>query len=54
MVISGAGPTLLALGHSKNIEAIARAMVTAWQGVEVITTKKILSIAAVGTTCTVN
>jgi homoserine kinase len=54
MVISGAGPTLLALGHSKNMEAIARAMVTSWQGVEVIATKKILSIAAVGTTCSVN
>jgi hypothetical protein len=36
------------------MEAISRAMVTSWQGVEVIATKKILSIAAVGTTCSVN
>jgi homoserine kinase len=54
MVISGAGPTLLALGHPNNIEAIATAMVLAWQGVGVIATKKILSIATSGTTCTIN
>jgi homoserine kinase len=54
VVISGAGPTLLALGHPSNIEAIATAMVQAWQGVGVIATKKILSIANSGTTCTIN
>jgi homoserine kinase len=54
MAISGAGPTLLALGHSKNINAISKAMVTAWQGMNVIATKKILSIASGGTTCNAN
>ncbi len=54
MVISGAGPTLLALGHPKNINAIAKGMVLAWQGANVISTTKILSIASGGTTCNAN
>ena len=54
MVISGAGPTLLALGHPSQIEAIATAMIQAWKSVEVIAVKKILSIANSGTTCAIN
>jgi len=54
MVISGAGPTLLALGHTSHIQGIATGMVKAWQTVDVIATKKVLSIATSGTTCRVN
>jgi len=53
MVISGAGPTLLALGHPNYIDGIANGMVKAWQTVDVIATKKVLSIATGGTTCNV-
>ncbi|AFY73982.1 homoserine kinase [Synechococcus sp. PCC 7502] len=54
MVVSGAGPTLLAIGHPRNIEGIANGMVKAWQSVNIVATKKVLSIATSGTTCTVN
>jgi homoserine kinase len=53
MVISGAGPTLLALGSVSKIEAIGKAMVNAWQELGTIALKKCLSIAGDGTTCTV-
>lgn len=49
-VISGAGPTLLALGAPEQIEAIATAMVDTWQGLGVSATKKIVTIAHQGTT----
>jgi homoserine kinase len=52
MVISGAGPTLLALGNTTNIEAIALAMVNAWQEEGISAIKKCLAIAHDGTTCT--
>jgi homoserine kinase len=54
MVISGAGPTLLSLGHITKIESIGNAMVRAWQAVNVSATKKCLSIAISGTTCNEN
>lgn len=54
MVISGAGPTLLALGHPQNIKAIGREMVKAWLDMNVIAALKILSISNSGTTCNIN
>lgn len=50
VVISGAGPTLLALGSPAKIEAIGEAMVKAWKQVGVAATQKCLSIAKQGTT----
>jgi homoserine kinase len=52
VVISGAGPTLLALGRAGQIEAIAESMVKAWRQSGVTATKKCLSIAKQGTTYT--
>lgn len=52
VVISGAGPTLLALGSAGQIEAIAESMVKAWRRSGVTATKKCLSIAKQGTTYT--
>jgi len=52
MVISGAGPTLLALGHTTQIGAIAGAMANAWQQEGITALKKCVSIANDGTTCT--
>jgi homoserine kinase len=50
VVISGAGPTLLSLGHPTKIEAIAESMVTAWRQTGMSATKKCLGIAKNGTT----
>lgn len=52
VVISGAGPTLLALGSAGQIEAIAESMVKAWGQAGIKATKKCLSIAKQGTTYT--
>ncbi|CAN1208573.1 homoserine kinase [Tumidithrix helvetica PCC 7403] len=52
MVISGAGPTLLALGSPAKIEAVAEAMRAAWQETGMISTAKCLAIAKNGTTIT--
>jgi homoserine kinase len=48
MVISGAGPTLLALGSPAKIEIIAQAMCDAWQKSGVSAIGKCLSIASDG------
>ncbi len=53
-VISGAGPTLLALGHPKNMEAIAKAMIMAWQKTGIVADGKVLALATCGTTCYAN
>lgn len=47
MVISGAGPTLLALGTAETAAAIALGMAQAWTGVEAIA--RVLAIDTVGT-----
>ena len=52
LVISGAGPTLLALGSPDRIDSIGDAMVNAWQGLGMIAQKQCLSIATDGTTFT--
>lgn len=52
MVISGAGPTLLALGHPDQIDAIANGMVQAWATENIKAIKKVLPISARGTICT--
>ncbi len=49
LVISGAGPTLLALTSLAQAPAVATAMVTAWQGVGIRSTAMPLAIAAQGT-----
>jgi homoserine kinase len=49
-VISGAGPTLLALGSPDKVEAIASAMVNTWQALGTNATKKTVAIAQEGTT----
>jgi homoserine kinase len=49
-VISGAGPTLLALGSPDKVEAIATAMVSTWQALGTNATKKTVAIAQEGTT----
>ncbi len=51
-VISGAGPTLLALGSADKVEEIATAMVSTWQALGINATKKIVTIAPEGTTHT--
>jgi homoserine kinase len=50
VVISGAGPTLLALGSPAKIEAIGETMVKAWKQAGIVATQKCLSIAKQGTT----
>jgi homoserine kinase len=50
VVISGAGPTLLALGSPAKIEAIGEAMVKAWKQAGIVAIQKCLSIAKQGTT----
>jgi homoserine kinase len=52
LVISGAGPTLLALGSPVKIEAVAEAMSAAWQETGTIATAKCLTIAKNGTNFT--
>jgi homoserine kinase len=52
MVISGAGPTLLALGSPAKIEEVANAMSAAWQETGMISIAKCLAIAKNGTTFT--
>ncbi len=52
MVISGAGPTLLALTDSAHAPAVAAAMETAWQTAEMTAIAKILSLDHQGTTIT--
>jgi len=49
LVISGAGPTLLALTSPAQAPVVATAMVTAWQGVDIRATAMPLAIAAQGT-----
>ncbi len=49
LVISGAGPTLLALTSPTQAAAVAAAMVAAWQGVGIQATALPLAIAAQGT-----
>lgn len=49
LVISGAGPTLLALGPEDKAEAIASAMVTAWASCGTQAQSQILAINHVGT-----
>jgi homoserine kinase len=49
-VISGAGPTLLALGSPEKIEAIAEAMVSTWQSFGINAIKEVVAIAHEGTT----
>jgi len=48
-VISGAGPTLLALGQAEDAEAIASAMTTAWASCNTQAQSHILSISNAGT-----
>jgi homoserine kinase len=50
LVISGAGPTLLALGEPTKIDAIGDAMTEAWQKLGTVALKKCLAIATDGTT----
>lgn len=52
LVISGAGPTLLALGSEATVDAIAQAMETAWKREGVTATIKPLRIDNQGTTVT--
>jgi homoserine kinase len=49
LVISGAGPTLLALAHSSAAPMVKAAMAQAWKEVGVTATAHILPIAAAGT-----
>ncbi len=50
VAISGAGPSLLALGSPANIEAIGEAMVKAWKQAGIAAIHKCLNIAERGTT----
>jgi homoserine kinase len=52
MVISGAGPTLLALGDKLHSPAIAEAMLSAWQSVGITATVRSLSLDTQGATYT--
>lgn len=49
MVISGAGPTLLALGPADKAGAIAAAMVAGWQSCEIQAQSHVLAISHAGT-----
>ncbi|MFN0318547.1 MAG: hypothetical protein ACKVQA_26270, partial [Burkholderiales bacterium] len=50
VVISGAGPTLLAVGWSELSESIGKAMETAWQTANIHAVAKVLSLDTQGTT----
>ncbi|OKH17603.1 homoserine kinase [[Limnothrix rosea] IAM M-220] len=50
MVISGAGPTLLALTPPDNAEQVAQSMATAWAKFKINAQTKVLAIASEGTT----
>ncbi len=52
MVISGAGPTLLALTDGDHAPAVATAMETAWQTAEITAVTKIIPLDQQGTTVT--
>jgi homoserine kinase len=52
MVISGAGPTLLALGDKLHSPAIAEAMLSAWQSAGITATVRSLSLDTQGATYT--
>lgn len=49
MVISGAGPTLLALAAPENAPKVATAMQTAWEGIGVKAIAHVLEIDQQGT-----
>jgi homoserine kinase len=49
LVISGAGPTLLALTHTTQAEAVQAAMVQSWKGVGIAASAQILPIELRGT-----
>jgi len=53
LVISGAGPTLLAIAHPSQAEKIAQAMKTAWTSESIQSDVKVLGIDAEGTRETV-
>lgn len=54
MVISGAGPTLLCLGHLDRIQAIAMGMVQAWGAMDIKATRKVITLSSRGIVCTLN
>lgn len=52
MVISGAGPTLLALAHSSQAAAVAEAMESAWKNAEITAKVRSLALDIQGATVT--
>jgi homoserine kinase len=49
LVISGAGPTLLALAHSTQAEAVRVTMQTAWEGLGIVVQTQVVAVERNGT-----